>query len=285
MIRQGGTVVDRHPRSLPALASFALSVGLIVSLAAVASLNASASGSGRISAHLTKTNFTVAQAGKVRLVYSFSSESRHFGYVISRKESGKWRKVRTVAKQGSFTGSHRITVKKLFAPKLVRAGKYRIKVSAAANSVTRKFAVTQPPRAGHWVATSLTGPVDGVGGGYNVTATSVSFDVVARPAAVSQFGFGYEWSGLAEPGQSCGGSGFSSIQSPTSPITDGQFSSPTTGVSSWSGDGSGPFHGTFDSATTAHGTAQLQVFVNGAGCYFPASTAQTGVFNWRATRK
>lgn len=271
-------------RSRLALWSAALAAALFGSLAGVSHSSAALGGSGRVSAHLTKTNFSAAQAAKVKLVYSFSSESRRFAYLITRKDRAKWVKVRSVAKQGSFTGSHRMTVNRLFKPKPVRAGTYRIKVSATANTVTLRFAVTAAPRSGNWVATSLTGPVSGSGGGGSVEATSVSFNVPPSQAAVSQFGFGFSYSGFAKPGQSCSGSGFSSINAQTtSPIKGGRFSSPSM-TGSWSGAASGSFNGRFDSPTKAHGTATMQVFVSGAGC-FTSGSSQTGTFHWRATRK
>ena len=69
-----------------------------------------------------------------------------------------------------------MTVKQLFGPKPVSVGRYRVKLSADANSVTLSFALVQAapatapkpsegikPQAGSWVATRLSGRVSGPG--------------------------------------------------------------------------------------------------------------------------
>ncbi len=74
---------------------------LIVLLSA-ASMGTSATKAGRISAHLTSTSFPPAQAGKVKVVYRFSSKSTRFAYVLSRKNGTAWTTLRRVSKRGSF---------------------------------------------------------------------------------------------------------------------------------------------------------------------------------------
>ena len=141
------------------------------------------------------------------------------------------------------------------------------------------FAVSGP-QAGHWVSTGLSGPVSGGG----VEATRVDFSVLSDQATVSQFGFGFRYSGAPRPGGICSGAGYSSINpDATSPITNGQFTSPSS-TGPWTGAGLGPFRGTFDSPTSAHGTAQLRVFISGPGCFISTSPS-TGTFAWTATRQ
>ena len=259
--------------------------GVLLVLAMVGAVPSGAvPAAGRITAHLTSTSFTVAQAGQVKVVYTFSSESSRFGYVLSRKSDGTWVQLRRVDQRGSFTGTHRKAVEQLFGAKAVRTGHYRVRLFTPANSVTLRFAIANAaghPRAGSWVATDLTGPVTGYGGGNSVTATNLSFSVRSDRTTVAGFGFGYEWSGTAKPGQSCSGSGFSGLTQNTSSITNGQFSTPNP-TGPWSGPGSGTFQGTIDSPTTAHGTAQLQLYVGDYGC-FSSGNAQTGTFSWTAT--
>lgn len=259
--------------------------GLLLVLAMVgAAPSGAVTAAGRISAHLTSTTFTVAQADQVKVIYTFSSRSGRFGYVLARRSDGTWVKLRSVDQRGSFTGTHRKTVAQLFGTKPVRTGHYRVRLFTPANSVTLRFAITKAagrPSAGSWVATDLTGPVTGSGGGGSVTATNLSFVVPSDRASVGGFGFGYEYSGTPKPGQSCSGAGFSGITQKTSPIENGTFTTPNP-TGPWSGPGSGTFQGTFDSATTAHGTAQLQLYIGDYGC-FTTGNAQTGTFSWTAT--
>jgi Divergent InlB B-repeat domain len=120
-----------------------ISVGLIFSMLGVVAPPASARASGRISARLATNAFTVAQAGKVRLSYKFSSKSARFRYVLSREQGANWLQVRSTSKRGSFRGSHRMTVRQLFGSKAVKVGQYRVKLSADANSVTLRFRLKQ----------------------------------------------------------------------------------------------------------------------------------------------
>jgi bacillolysin len=98
---------------------------------------------GRIaSAKLTKTSFKSSQARKVNLVVKFSPASRKFNYLLSFKKGAKWLTVRSVKKNGNFAGTRRMTVKSLFRKKTVKSGRYRLKLTADANSKALKFRVT-----------------------------------------------------------------------------------------------------------------------------------------------
>lgn len=263
------------------VASAVVLAGMVaVLLLGVVSPGASVTKSGRVSVRLTKTSFTVAQARSAKLVCTFSPTSRRWSYVLSFKTGAKWVTVRSVNRTGSFKGSHSMTVKKLFGSKPVKVGSYRIKVSADANSVTRTFKVIKnagsstgsKPEAGHWVSTSLSGPRGRV--------TSVSFDVSAGQTSVAGFSFEYEYSNGP-----CSGSARAWIDT-ASPIAGGEFETP--GSSSWSSTAagvapaSGTFRGTFDSATKAHGTAQMLLMVSCSG--MPMMPSSSGVFSWTATR-
>lgn len=141
---------------------------------------ASAAAPARISAHLTSTSFTAAKAGSVKVQYRFSSTSSRFAYVLSRRAGSAWVTVRSVSRRGRFRGSHSLTIKSVFASRPIVVGRYRLKLSGSANSVTLGFTVaragtvtppgTVTPQAGRWRATSLTGPASGSGGGGTVTA-------------------------------------------------------------------------------------------------------------------
>jgi hypothetical protein len=97
---------------------------------------------GRIvSAKLTKKSFPASQARKVKLTCRFSPKSRIFRYVLSIKKGKKWTVVKRAKKTGSFK-KYTTTVKKLFAGKPVKRGRYRLKLSADKNSKTLRFRVT-----------------------------------------------------------------------------------------------------------------------------------------------
>jgi hypothetical protein len=103
-------------------------------------------GQGRgkiVSASLSKTSFTAAQAKTVKLAYKISPASKHFGYLLSLKKGAKWVKVRSVSKTGNFKGSYSMTVKALFGSTAIKVGQYRVKISADANSITRTFTVVK----------------------------------------------------------------------------------------------------------------------------------------------
>jgi len=116
---------------------------LVFSALGVFSASASAKPKGKVvSAKLTpKSSFTAAQAMTVKLVCKFSPASKRVVFALSMKKNAKWVKVRSVAKKGSIK-IYTTTVKKLFGSKAVKAGQYRIKISADVNSLTRKLTVT-----------------------------------------------------------------------------------------------------------------------------------------------
>jgi hypothetical protein len=120
-----------------------LSAALAFSALGVFSASASAKPRGKVvSAKLTpRSSFTAAQANTVKLVCKFSPASKRVIFLLSMKKSAKWVKVRSVTKKGTFK-TYTTTVKKIFGSKAVKAGQYRIKISADANSLTRKLTVT-----------------------------------------------------------------------------------------------------------------------------------------------
>jgi hypothetical protein len=58
------------------------------------------------------------------------------------KKKAKWLTVRSVKKTRSFKGAYTVTIKRLFGEKAIRAGRYRLKLSADANSELLAFGVT-----------------------------------------------------------------------------------------------------------------------------------------------
>ena len=124
----------------------------------------------RISAHLTATSFTSAKASKTKLIYSFSSTSRHFSYLLTRKAGSKWKSVKQVKKTGSFSGKHTMTVKKVFGGKAIKVGKYRLRLSADSGGKTLSFTVKKASGGG---GTSPGGGGTTPGGGGTTPTGSV----------------------------------------------------------------------------------------------------------------
>jgi len=61
--------------------------------------------------------------------------------VLSIKKGKKWAVVKSVKKTGFYKAKYTVTVKKLFAGKAVKRGKYRLKLSAGKNSKTLAYKV------------------------------------------------------------------------------------------------------------------------------------------------
>jgi hypothetical protein len=122
---------------------------LAVSLLGAVSSTASVAAKGRVvSAKLSpKKSFAAAQAKSVRLKCRFSPATKRAVFLLQMKKSGKWAKLRSVTKKGPVK-KYTTTVKKLFGSKPVKAGSYRVKISADANSLTRLFTIKSPSNEG-----------------------------------------------------------------------------------------------------------------------------------------
>jgi len=263
-------------------------VALALLLLAGPGTTAAGATGAKLSAHLTATSFAVSRAGTVKLTYRFSKKSRRFSYRLTFQKGSVWQTIKSVKKQGTFKGSHTATIKSLFVGKPVKPGRYRLALAADGGSTLVRFTVVKDavrPQAGTWVTTSLSGPVSG-GGASSVTIKSMSFVVRPDQTSIGTFGFGYDWSGPpGPPTWNCSGSASSVMTSGnSSPITDGRFSSPNP-TGAWSGAIAGFADGTFDTATSAHGTAKASGSVGGPGCFFVAGQpVATGTFSWTAVR-
>lgn len=149
---------------------------------------------------------------------------------------------------------------------------------AADNGFFNSFTISGgpiKPNAGKWIDTTLTGGIPP-----HITVNRISFTVSSDQTTVIEFGYQYQYEGIVgPPPASCSGSDSTTLDARTpSPITNGQFSVPSTTM--WTG-GSGHFQGTFDSATTAHGTADLQRYITGPGCF--GLLASSGTLQWTAS--
>jgi hypothetical protein len=97
---------------------------------------------GKLSfAKLSKKSFMAAQAKKVKLTVKFSPKSKIFKWVVSLKQGKKWKTVKSVKKTGFSKTKYTTTVKKLFAGKKVKIGRYRLKLYSDRNSKTLAFRV------------------------------------------------------------------------------------------------------------------------------------------------
>lgn len=266
-------------RRIRALAIAGVGVACITVIAAPAIASARTT----ITARLTSKSFTVAQAAQVKLNYRLSPASKRFAYRITMKSGSAWQTVKT----GTLKGAKSITVKRLFAPRTVKVGTYRLRISAArANRVlpfTVITAASSPtpggavsPTAGSWASTG----VSGLYGSTPVKITGVSFTVGAGGASVSGFTYQFDYSGV---GIGCSGSS-SGWLSASSPIASGQFTAPSP-TGAWGKAGpvaiSGAYQGTFDSATTVHGTSTFTYFLSGSPCTM-MQNGSGGPFSWTA---
>ena len=361
--------MTRHPAAV-------LGAVLLLAPFAVLPAGASATRSGRVSAHLTSTTFTASKAAKVKLVYKVTRSSARVTCVLSRRRATTWLKVRSVSKRVPAGATRSLTVKQLFGGKAIVAARYSVKVSTRANGVTLRFTVTQPPQrpgafgktgpangatgqpmtpslawkassgatgyrycidttpnnacdgsftstaahttvsptglglgttyywqveatnahgttpadGGKWFSFTVRGPQAGswlstsLGAtGAFVHITGVSFTVNSVGVAGFTFAGSYEVPGVYPSHVPCSGYGTAyPVNLPPAPITSGSFAKPSVlgGVAIWSGIGIGDFSGTFDSPTTAHGTATLDLIL-GPSCN--PSSPTTGPFTWTAT--
>ena len=106
-----------------------------------AQLPTSIRGAGKIRAHLSTKSISADEVRTVKLVYSFTPASKHFAYQLLRQSGTAWTKLRAVARTGSFTGSHSMTLKSIFGSRPVTAARYRLELSADANRVRLAFKV------------------------------------------------------------------------------------------------------------------------------------------------
>jgi len=216
------------------------------------------------------------------LAWSASARATAYRYCIATSENGRC--------IGGWISTHTSTHATLRA---LSPGRYYWQVIASSvhgtvaadtggwSSFTIPAAEVKP-RAGSWVATSLSGPATGSGGSLNrtdsVTVTSIFFTVTGDQATVS--GFGFTYSDVGEPFDSCVGRG-STVDQVTAPIARGQFSTPA--ASTWSDPMDyGTFTGRFDSPTSAHGTAWFRDYIGAYNCKY-IGYANTGNFSWTAT--
>ena len=141
-------MASRNRRSAARLLTGAILCGLaLVATSTLAGAASSRASAAKISAHLTKKSFTSAQASSVKLVYTFSAPSRHFRYLLTIKKPHSWQAVKSVRKHGHFRGTRITTVKKIFAGKPVRVGRYRLKLSDDKSGKILNFKVVKarPP--------------------------------------------------------------------------------------------------------------------------------------------
>ncbi len=253
-------------------ASFALiSMLLVVALVCVVPSSASPQADGRIaSASLSKTSFSASQTGSVKLTCKVSPASSRLNHLLQMKKAAKWTKLRAINRSGSFNGTYKMTVKQLFGSKPLKAGKYRVKISADTNSITKSFTIKASGGSG-----GSSG--DGLGGGavwdgkpdagyWSSSGDGINF-YVSDPMASSKttiLQFIYSLDASVGP---CGRAA-RSVDWSAAEIADRSFHHNVTGLT---------YDGTFDSARTAHGTATITGYLTGCGSF------TVGPLSWSAT--
>ena len=189
-------IVPRNRRKAAALLAGSVLCALaLTGISGPAAAATSTHSSGKISARLTKTIFKTSEVKSVKLIYSFSSKSKSFSYLLNFKKGSKWQLVTSVKRTGSFTGSKSITVKKLFATKPVKTGSYRLKLSADKGSKSLNFKAVSPngKRPAHSFLPEISG-----------TAKQGEKLTVWRGTwANSPTSFAYQWRRCDSAGTSC----------------------------------------------------------------------------------
>jgi hypothetical protein len=165
---------------------------VLVGTSTLAGAAQSKASGAKISAHLTKKSFKSSQASSVKLIYKFSAPSKSFGYRLTFKKGSKWLKVRSVKRKGHFKGSHKITVKKLFAGKPVKVGRYRLRLTADRSRKLLGFRIVVPPPKN----TSLPTISGTTTQGQTLSASSGSWS--NSPAS-----YAYQWRRCNSSGASC----------------------------------------------------------------------------------
>jgi hypothetical protein len=186
---------------LLAAAALVTSFALAGTSAVFASGSVSGAASGTITAQLTQTSFTAAQAGYVTLSFKYSSASARFGYTLARKNVSSWVTVRSVNDMNGFEGTNNTrTISQLFGLSAAKIGQYRLKLFSDESDLTLSFTVVKPPilirgeptpRAGHWTG--------------NASIYPVAFYATPDHGHVIKFSFSYN---IAEPTHSPAPPGF-----------------------------------------------------------------------------
>ena len=233
-----------------------LGAALLLSLFGPAPEGASAGRSGRVSAHLTKTTFTAAQAAGVKLVYKVTRTST-LTCVLSRRQGTTWLKLRSVSQRVPARSTRSLTVKQLFGGKTIAAAAYRVKVSTRTNGVTLRFTVTQPSPGGSAQgpgAFGKMGPANGATG--QPTTPSLAWQA-------SSGATGYRYCIDTTPNNACDGS-FTS--------TGAQTTASPTGMAL------GTTYYWQVEATNAHGTTPAD-----GGNWFSFTVGGPQAGSWRST--
>jgi hypothetical protein len=244
------------------------------------SASASVGASGTITAHLTQTSFTAAQAGYVTLSFKYSSASARLGYTLARKNGSSWVTVRSVNDMNGMEGANNTrTISQLFGLSAAKIGQYRLKLFSDESDLTLSFTVVKPPtlirgeptpRAGHWTGSTTAS---------NFSPSSVAFYATPDHRGVIKFSFSYNISVPTHPPALpgfCSVFGKGVLQSKPTVITAKSFKATgnlTTG-------GTFSISGTFASPISARGMVGLQGIPASTDC---GGAVSVGPVSWSAT--
>jgi alpha-tubulin suppressor-like RCC1 family protein len=132
------------PRSIAGLVAV-LAAALLASLAGAAPEGrlATVVSGVKLYAHLTRTDFTVPDAGSVELVFKFSKPSESFAYGLTRRSGSRWKTLASVKERGYFKGEKSMTVTRFFAGKAVKVGRYRLTLFGGERTKYISFKIEQ----------------------------------------------------------------------------------------------------------------------------------------------
>ena len=244
------------------------------------SASASVGASGTITAHLTQTSFTAAQAGYVTLAFEYSSSSARFGYTLARKNVSSWVTVRSVNDMNGMEGvSNTRTISQLFGLSAVKIGQYRLKLFSDESNLTLSFTVVKPPtlirgeptpRAGHWTGSTTES---------NFEPSSVAFYATPDHGHVIKFSFSYNIAVATHPPALpgfCNVFGKGVLQSKPTVITAKSFKA----TGNLTSGGTFSISGTFASPISARGMVGLEGIPASTDC---GGAVSVGPISWSAT--
>lgn len=116
-------------------------------------------------ASLAASRLAPAQAAEIGLSYEFKRPSKHFSYLLERRQNAGWVTLHSVKLRGRFKGTRNSSVQKIFGRVPVTQGSYRLRLSSDGSRVTLKFSV--------FAAVPIT-DVSSVSGGGMLTCVLIS---------------------------------------------------------------------------------------------------------------
>ncbi len=96
---------------------------------------------GQLTARLAVRSLAPAQAGEVRLDFHLRRPSGGLSYLLERKRGAHWTPLRGAELSRRVVTARVLTVKQLFGPRPIRAGRYRLRLRSGRSGVTLRFVI------------------------------------------------------------------------------------------------------------------------------------------------